>query len=431
MYTIRAGTRMIQSRKNAADSTFTLYNNQLFEKAEISTYAAKLLRKAHNHGNFDILSQNSVVQGFWNQLVEMGFIVETEKTPRNAPNVFIANPIRKALPLTALNIELTNMCNLRCEHCYGAFPQTPKPEFVPFEWIQQILPELNKLHTRCIALTGGEATLHPQFIDIAMYFLEHGFELTILTNGYNHSIIEELLAKTAQYRLTIKVSLDALGDIHDTIRGNSHSYANAIKTIDAVNKCENVNLFISTTVLKRNIDSISALDKYIAERYPRAVHTKDVGFPLGNGSCCALSLCELEAAGKMIPDLFNAVNRSDVLTVKQQGQSALRCTGGISQCTLMPNGNLKICNAACDSQFEFKYNAYQKGLRYAWQHCGKNIKAFRAEKAKKTTDCQKCPYVGNCEGNDCRVLAWVYTGSSARSNPITCITTKHLNEDLI
>ena len=222
MFIIKSGTRMIQTRQNIKDDTYTLYNTQLDKKLIINAFAAKLLRKFHssNQTNHDSVFNTSDKMKFKKQLIDLGFIIEIDGNVGSMDNtVFIVNRSQYSHPLTAFNIELTNICNLRCKHCYGSFSKTLNSEFIPYEWITTSLSELNTLNTQTIALTGGESTIHKKFIDIAMLFLEHGFELTIFTNGYNPKVIEKLLEMSKTYHYTIKISLDGFEEVHNTIRG--------------------------------------------------------------------------------------------------------------------------------------------------------------------------------------------------------------------
>lgn len=422
MYYLRSGTRMLQSRQNIKNSTFTLYNTQIDEHAEISLFAAWLLKTAHKRHAFEQLLNNPVTADFLNQLVDMGFICEGVSDTSIDKTVYLGDSFSHRLPLTALNIELTNVCNLNCQHCYGAFSKTIKPEFVSFDWIKNSLDDFNKLHIRKIALTGGEATIHPQFLDISLLLIKNGFDVCIFTNGYNCRLIKKLLEECKEYHLTIKVSLDGLGDTHNQIRGNPNAYSRAIETIETISKYSNVTLYISTSVLRQNIDEIGALEDFLVNKFPDAIHTKDLAFPLGNAADCVFTIDELNVVNKKVPELF-ANPKTNKIKKTSRSMTPVRCTGGVSQCTVMPDGNLKICNAACDKQFYFKYNAYSKGLKYAWIHCGKQINKFRHEKPKKTIECKKCNLQKHCLGSNCRVLSWVYNGNINRSNPLTCYST--------
>ena len=427
MLYIKAGTRMLQGQSNIRNSTFALFNTQLEEQFEISSYAAKMLRKAHNAGNIDSLLYNTKTKDFILELLEAGFIVEETSTSASDDYTFLGTPIPHRYPLSNLSIELTNGCNLQCRHCYGSFPQLSKYEFVPFDWIKQSVDELNALHVRKVALTGGESTIHPHFLEIAMFFLEHGFELCVFTNGYNPEIIEKLLTKSHQYHFMIKVSLDGPEDVHNLIRGSKNSYLNTLKTLEAISSCSNVDLYISTVVMRQNITSLENVENMIKAKFPKAVHTKDLAFPLGNACDCAFSLDELPLVDQLAPSLFLAHETGDLSEQRSAMQKKIRCTGGITQCTLMPSGFLKICNSACDEQFYFKHNVFLKGIKFAWLNCGKKITKFRHEKAKQTPQCKNCQYVKDCRLNDCRVLAWAYTNDASKSNPIACYMQHKMN----
>lgn len=170
MYNFKMGTRMLQDRKNIRNSTFTLFNTQLEDEMEISSHAAKKLRKAYYEGNLDLLFRDNKTKDLFLELLEAGYIVEETQLSNLSDYVFLGNSIHHNFPLSNFSIELTNGCNLQCKHCYGSFPQSPRFQFVPFDWIKQSLNELNALHVRRIALTGGESTIHPHFLEIAMFF---------------------------------------------------------------------------------------------------------------------------------------------------------------------------------------------------------------------------------------------------------------------
>ena len=424
MYFLLPGTRLIQNQ----DNTYTLYNNKLLEEAKISRYAAKLLRKAYNINDFTIFQTNSNLKVFFDELVDIGFFTREESKGQQNDSTFLGKTHHMKFPLSALSIELTDACNLKCEHCYGAFCEQHTAKFVPFQWLKNNLLDLNDLSTKRIGLTGGESTLHPQFLEIAMFCLENGFELCVFTNGYNYSIIKELLENSSDYHYSIKVSLDGTESIHNLIRGNKKSFEKACQTMDEIKKYSNVELFISTSVLRKNAGNLSELDEFVRSHYPKATHTKDLAFPMGKANDCVFSISELESVAQNISGLFldvTNISEPENRDIFLRKGNHLRCSGGCSQCTLMPDGFLKICTAACDSQFYFKYNAYEYGLKYAWNNCGSNIKKFRQERDKDTKDCRKCHYRTDCNRSDCRVLAWAYTGDANRSNPVVCFARNH------
>ncbi len=410
---LRNGTRLIQTREQKKKNLYLLYNNQVSNTLTINSTGVKIIKKIFN--NKQKFEKDNV---FLESLINYHFASSLQSEIYSS-RAFISNRCKYNLPLTNINLELTNMCNLKCVHCYGSFCKNIKSFFIPYEWIEKSLDDFDKLNVKSISLTGGECTLHPKFIDIVILLLKRGYELCIFTNGYNYEIIEELLERTKEYRYMIKVSLDSYEEIHNTIRGNAKSFNRTTKCLKLLKKYDNISVYISTVIMKHNLHYYYDFREYVKMEYPDFIHTTDLIFPEGNGNECSFSLEELEKVKKEIPSLFELQ--------KNISKKNKRCSGGISQCTITPDGYLKICNSACDEEFKFKHNAFEKGIIKSWLDCGKNIKHFRREKSHSSKKCKKCINRKKCNITDCRVLAKSYTGSCLNCNPMTCMIVKGEN----
>ncbi len=410
---------MVQTSADMANRTYTVYNNSLDQEIQVNSTGAKILRNINNNNYVDNTDETEFIK----QLIETGIVIDDEEWTGN-DKAFLGTRCLFKYPLTALSIELVDYCNLSCKHCYGKFSTNNKVKnAISLDRIKKLYEELGYLHTKKIALTGGEVTLHPHFVEIAIFFLEKGFDLTIFTNGYNYLVIEKLLEASSDYHYTIKVSLDGIGSTHDLIRGKEGTFSRVEKTIARILKYSNVTLYISTVIMRQNIESIEKMQQYVEEKYPSAFHTFDFIFPEGNATIeNTFTVAEMKKIMETYPRLF--VTELSVGSKKDK----FRCTGGITQCTLSYDGTLKICNSACNDMFRFRNNAFQKGLAYSWKHCGANIKKFRNEKNHKTKDCNRCKNVKFCNVRDCRIMALAYSKDVNRSNPITCCTTELLQE---
>jgi MoaA/NifB/PqqE/SkfB family radical SAM enzyme len=86
------------------------------------------------------------------------------------------------------------------------------------------MPEYLKVY-----LWGGEPLLHPKFREIVVFFLEKKSQITINTNGL---LLDKYLLFLANAPLdTLIVSLDGLGEIHDTIRNYKGLFARIEKSL--------------------------------------------------------------------------------------------------------------------------------------------------------------------------------------------------------
>lgn len=104
-------------------------------------------------------------------------------------------------------IELTRRCNLTCQHCYIEGGPARANE-MPTEEFLRLLDEMAAMGVWAVVLTGGEPTLHPDFIQVVKHARKLGLLVGIATNGMFLS--ESLLDQLPRQGVIISVSLDNL-----------------------------------------------------------------------------------------------------------------------------------------------------------------------------------------------------------------------------
>lgn len=408
------GTRIVKTRNSQKNSSFELINNRLGIDLSINYSGAKIIRCI-----FDQKEIKNKHSSFVRDLKELGLVIDSDEEQKN---VFLCDNKKIEYPLSCLNVELTNRCNLKCIHCYGDFGHCESRDEIGLEWFRSHLEEFDRLNIRSISLTGGESTLNKDFLQIANLLLERGFELAIFTNGLNFEKIKMLLENTNKYHYTIKISLDGFEKTHDKIRGVEGCFKRAYQTIKEVSKYPNVKLYISSILMKSNFDEINEFKEWVKKEFPNANHSVDLIFPTDYCKEQCFNEKEFDKVYDKMPSIFKYIT-------EKSGRSA-RCSGGISQCTLQPDGRLKICNSAGYEGLYFSNNVFVSGLSFSWNNCGDNIKLIRKEKNHKTKDCVKCKMKKKCNNTDCRITSFNYNKDMHRSNPITCFITKKGCESL-
>ena len=125
--------------------------------------------------------------------------------------------------IMALQIDITNACNLSCAHCYHAHHQN-KGAISFDDWckvIAQYKEMIEKLHlSPSIIICGGEPTISPMLLPLVQKINEHWpyVRISILTNGTR--LTDSLLAALKKFNVEFQVSLDGpSSDRHDVIRG--------------------------------------------------------------------------------------------------------------------------------------------------------------------------------------------------------------------
>ncbi|WP_282756101.1 DUF5714 domain-containing protein [Desulfuromonas thiophila] len=120
--------------------------------------------------------------------------------------------------LQELWLHITNRCNLRCRHCLFASAADSAAE-LPLARLCQRIDEARALGCRLFALTGGEPTVHRDFVALVDHVLaDPAAHVAVLTNGM---ALERLtsLADWPRDRLHWQISVDGLQARHDGLRG--------------------------------------------------------------------------------------------------------------------------------------------------------------------------------------------------------------------
>lgn len=143
-----------------------------------------------------------------------------------------------------LRIGLTNRCNARCimcnvwKQCDNEAPALERELRVDelvliFERNKRFLSQLNH-----ISLTGGEPTLRRDFVEVMRtihrFFPE--LNVSINSNGFTTQRILGLVEQVLEFhpRFSVMVSLDALGEAHDRVRGVPGAVGRVLKTIEGL-----------------------------------------------------------------------------------------------------------------------------------------------------------------------------------------------------
>jgi hypothetical protein len=167
-------------------------------------------------------------------------------------------------------IDLTNRCNMRCPICFanaGAVGYVYEP---PFEEIRRQLQALRDLRPHpCTAIqfTGGEPTLHPDFLRIVATAESMGFShIQIATNGL--TLAEPGFARRARQAglHTIYLQFDGVGE--DAYRQTRNHPGIWAKKLAAIDNChaEGMKVCLVPTVVRGvNDDQVGEIFRFAVE----------------------------------------------------------------------------------------------------------------------------------------------------------------------
>ena len=162
--------------------------------------------------------------------------------------------------------NFTNACNLRCRHCYQNAGPKPLPNELTFEEKLNVLNQLDEMEIPSIAFSGGEPTIHPDFIPIVKEASRRGIYTAVATNGLafaSESFTDKALKAGLNY---VEVSLDSTDPkVHDEFRGVKGAWELAVKGIKNVVKHGGASTGVAMTLTKLNKDQIGDMVRLAEE----------------------------------------------------------------------------------------------------------------------------------------------------------------------
>ncbi|MBQ6515565.1 radical SAM protein [bacterium] len=166
--------------------------------------------------------------------------------------------------LFSLFIELTYNCNLKCVHCYN--PKSINSIQSDVDKIKEIIDQARELGVFKITFSGGECTLHKNFIDIVEYTRNKRMSVEIFTNGqtlYDNPELLNKLIKTYPYRIGLSMySLNE--DTHEKITSVKGSHNKTLSVIKELRK-NNINIQIKNFLLNINCKDCISVQKFANE----------------------------------------------------------------------------------------------------------------------------------------------------------------------
>jgi len=114
------------------------------------------------------------------------------------------------------NVDLTNRCDMRCPVCFAnaaSMGYVTEPTLDQVQQMLQTLRDRKPVPCKVIQFSGGEPTIHPNFIEIVKMAHDMGFgQIQIATNGKNMSDLEFALRCKEAGLHTLYLQFDGVTD---------------------------------------------------------------------------------------------------------------------------------------------------------------------------------------------------------------------------
>src|SRR6476620_3440817 len=184
--------------------------------------------------------------------------------PRDLVNTFISEKLHAIRP-TVLIYNCTWVCDARCTMCSNWKWGDRKSDMT----LEQLEPVMNNPFWGAVEnlnISGGDATTRndlPQMVEMFQRHLPRLRKIGINTTGLTPHRAIPMLTRIVEFcaakgiLISIRVSLDGIGDIHDQVRAVKNGFAKATRTIAAMQALakthENFSFGIAATIFATNM----------------------------------------------------------------------------------------------------------------------------------------------------------------------------------
>ncbi len=353
----------------------------------------------------------------------------------------VTKPYRTPAPFLVV-WNYTNLCNLRCKHCYQHAGKQSQDELTTDERLA-IIDQLDENNVSALAFSGGEPLMCSDIFQVARYAHEKGIYISIATNGT--LLTRENVARLKKAGVGyVEVSLDgATEESHERFRGIRGCFE---KTIEGIKNSVKAGIYtcIATTATKHNIKEIPE----IVELAKRLGVKRVIIFnfiPAGRGKEITHLDLSPEEREDLLKYLYEELTRGEIETLctapqysrvclqqslikksnvlssahfavadfhgraKQLADFLGGCGAGRLYCAIQPNGLVTPCVFMPIVTGDLR----RQSLREIWLK-SKVMRDLR-DREKLKGGCGICRYKYICGG--CRARAYAYHGDYLAPDP--------------
>jgi radical SAM protein with 4Fe4S-binding SPASM domain len=359
--------------------------------------------------------ENEKTQKFLEELENNGL---TEGSEEKQKPKWINFSVTDSTPFS-LCWEITENCNLRCQHCYI---EEKNKKIEPLESLIKDFFEITKISTSLgkqlsIGICGGEPLMYP-YLEELLVFLQSCQDkvkkIRLLTNGT--LLTSEKAKKLKKLGIcNIQVSLDGDKAGHEAIRGRG-TFTSTLQGISAAIQAgfKTTVQMVLNTINYRSIDSVVSI---LSELGVRKLNCA-LMIPTGEGA----NLKNQTLTKPQIEETFKHINELSHKSKKLKIQSrrpiwclvnesrAVACIPGLERLTLKSDGTILAC-----SELPVAIGNIREGsIIKIW---AANALLTSIRNRNFGGKCKDCNKLNTCGG--CRAMAYAMTGDPLAEDP-TC-----------
>lgn len=167
------------------------------------------------------------------------------------------------------NVDLTNRCDMRCPVCFAnanAMGYVTEPTVEQVRMMMKTLRERRPVPCKIVQFSGGEPTIHPDFIEIVAMAKEMGFtQIQIATNGKNLSDLDFALRCRKAGLHTLYLQFDGVTkDVYLKTRGED-IYETKLQVLETCRRAGLRIVLVPTVIRGINDHQVGAITRFACD----------------------------------------------------------------------------------------------------------------------------------------------------------------------
>ena len=163
--------------------------------------------------------------------------------------------------------EVTQACDLVCEHCRASAQENPAPDELAGETSRALIDQVATFPKRpTIVLTGGDPLKRPDIFDLIRHSVAAGLQVALTPSATPLATFEAFQSARQAGATRLGISLDgADAQTHDAFRGWSGSFDRTLRMLDDARQLE-MAVQVNTSITRFNYHQIDAIAELLASR---------------------------------------------------------------------------------------------------------------------------------------------------------------------
>ncbi len=309
--------------------------------------------------------------------------------------------------------ELTLRCDQACRHC-GSRAGRGRADELSRAQALEVVAQLADLRAREVVLIGGEAYLHPAFLDVVSALKQAGVRPVMTTGGRGVTpALARAMAAAGLYAAS--VSIDGTRAAHDIIRNRTGSYDSAIAALGHL-RAAGIRTAANTNINRVNAPALEALYEVLREAGVYAWQVQ-ITAPLGRAAdhpemllqpwdlldvvprLAALKRCGFDDGVRVMPGNNLGYFGPEEVLLRSLGPGGhdhfQGCQAGRRVLGIESDGGVKGCPSLQSADY-VGGNVREQSLAEIWQQAP----ALGFTRARSRADlwgfCAECPFADTC-----------------------------------